>query len=508
MKFYILLIIWLFSFKINAQQVYFNHIYPLNYAVTNATGIVQKGDFYYAAGVGYVNYGSNQKAIIYKLNSNGQLIDSVSFKPINTYIVSFPRNIETTKDGIVLNYNIVLDRAGPQNTDTMQAVLIKIDTNLNIKWIRYYTDTLFVSPNDTVSRFSINNMSTTYDGGQISIGALNNLITFNKMLIMKTDSIGNAEWIKYPSSTRNSYAIKQTLDSGYAYISQGNNGTVVYKLGNTGAVLWTTTVLPLTPPLYQYSAHDIDISPSGDIVCGLNQIYDNDTYKQKIHIWKINGLDGQIIWDKEYFFRWTVDNIYISQNTAQSLNVLNDGSIVWAGHTLDAGGYGGIMKFNSNGDSLWSRMLQHGGLDSNTFFWGIWDLEPTSDNGFVICGQQVDYGTGTNTTAWVVKLDSMGCDIPGCETVSIARALRQFSSLEVYPNPAIDYINIKIPKQYRHQNNKIVVYDLKAIKVSEIEVPKNKEFIRLNINHFPTGSYYLQFLSNAKFVANGNFIKQ
>jgi hypothetical protein len=92
--------------------------------------------------------------------------------------------------------------------------------------------------------------------------------------------------------------------------------------------------------------------------------------------------------------------------------------------------------------------------------------------------------------------------------VSIARALRQFSPLEVYPNPATDYINIKIPKQYVHKNNKIIVYDLKAIKVSEIEVPKNKEFIKLNINHFPTGSYYLQFLSNAKFVANGNFIKQ
>ncbi len=59
-----------------------------------------------------------------------------------------------------------------------------------------------------------------------------------------------------------------------------------------------------------------------------------------------------------------------------------------------------------------------------------------------------------------------------------------------------------------YQNNKIVAYDAKAIKVSEIEVPKNKEFIKLNINHFPIGSYYLQFLSDAKFVAKGSFIKQ
>ncbi len=75
MKYYFSLIIWLFSLKINAQQVYFNKTYSLNFAVTNTTGIVQKGDYYYAAGVGYANWETNQKAIIYKLNSSGQQID-------------------------------------------------------------------------------------------------------------------------------------------------------------------------------------------------------------------------------------------------------------------------------------------------------------------------------------------------------------------------------------------------------------------------------------------------
>jgi len=506
MKLYVLLIIWLFSFKINAQQVYFNNIYPLNYAVTNATGIVQKGDFYFAAGVGYVNYGTYQKAIIYKIDSSGQLIDTLIYSSLNDrYYTVSPRNINIINDYIFVTYN--MNKNDTMLNDTTRSFIMKLDTNLQIIWGRYYNDTLYI-PNDPYVSFMINNMATTYDGGQICIVNINGVGNYHRLAIMKTDSLGSAEWIKYLTQYQLSYSIKQTLDSGFVYVSQSTGGTILHKLNQNGNELWTTTILPLVPGQGQPPAHDVDFTNNGDIIVGQNEIYDNDVYKHKIHIWKVSGIDGQIIWDKEYFFRWTVDNIYISQNTAQSLNVLNDGSIVWAGHTLDAGGYGGIMKFNSNGDSLWSRMLQHGGLDSNTFFWGIWDLEPTSDNGFIICGSQKDYASGTGETAWIVKLDSMGCDTPGCETVSIARALRQFSPLEVYPNPATDYINIKIPKQYRHQNNKIIVYDLKAIKVSEIEVPKNKEFIKLNINHFPTGSYYLQFLSNAKFVANGNFIKQ
>ena len=505
MRHLLIIIFSLILLQLDAQQVYFNKTYSLNYAVTNATGIVQNGDYYYAIGVGFVNSGIHQKAVIYKINIMGQLIDTLIYSSLNDrYYTASPRNININNDYIFVTFNMV--KNDTMQNDTVRSILMKLDTNLQIVWERYFNDTLHIL-NDPYIHFAINNMSATSDGGQISVVNINGIGTYHRLALMKTDSLGDTEWVKYPASDRSSYAIKQTLDSGFVYVSQGANGTVLYKLNKLGDTQWSTTILPLTPPLYQWAAHDLSITPEGDIVAGLNEIYDNDVYKKKIHLWKVNGTNGQIIWNKEYFFRYTVDNIYIAQHQAMGLDVLPDGSIIWSGHTLDYGGYGGIMKFNSSGDSLWSRMIDHAGLDSNNFFWGIWDLAPTSDNGFIICGSQKDYATGTGVTAWVVKLDSMGCDTPGCETVSIERALMNLTQLGVYPNPASETISITIPNTLTFHTNRIIIYNTLASKVKEIEITKNSELVKLNIEDLSPGTYYIQLLSDGKYKGRGSFIK-
>ncbi|MFH2142509.1 MAG: T9SS type A sorting domain-containing protein, partial [Bacteroidota bacterium] len=72
--------------------------------------------------------------------------------------------------------------------------------------------------------------------------------------------------------------------------------------------------------------------------------------------------------------------------------------------------YSKIIKFNNDGNVLWSRNYYKG--DTNTYIrYRAWDLIETKDSGFAFCGSAIDTANaGPNQSTWLVKTDSLGCD--------------------------------------------------------------------------------------------------
>ncbi len=96
---------------------------------------------------------------------------------------------------------------------------------------------------------------------------------------------------------------------------------------------------------------------------------------------------------------------------------------------------GMLIKTDSAGNQQWLRTYY-----ANTGFDNyVYDLKATSDNGFLLTGS----GGIASQDAWVVKVDSNGCEIVNCN-VGINEFQVSDFKLNVYPNPATSEINISI----------------------------------------------------------------
>jgi hypothetical protein len=74
-------------------------------------------------------------------------------------------------------------------------------------------------------------------------------------------------------------------------------------------------------------------------------------------------------------------------------------------------------------------------------------------------------------SSWIVKLDSLGCDTPGCHLISIEERVLSMQELEVFPNPFSEIMHVVLPEGY--SGGKLVMYDVQGKKAMETEVPAN-----------------------------------
>jgi hypothetical protein len=166
--------------------------------------------------------------------------------------------------------------------------------------------------------------------------------------------------------------------------------------------------------------------------------------------------DDTRLWRRGYVERlnsnWQVDvdtifgaaSPYMQQYDMQ---MLADESIVTCGYHYtgqDSIGrfYGWINKIAASGEHLWQRRYL-------PFFVPEYvDGEPVSmakapDGGFILAGQGRAYGSTLpkGQYAWLLKVDSMGCLVPGC-AVSVQELTKEKVYLKVWPNPATDVLYI------------------------------------------------------------------
>ncbi|MBN1340230.1 MAG: T9SS type A sorting domain-containing protein, partial [Bacteroidales bacterium] len=228
-----------------------------------------------------------------------------------------------------------------------------------------------------------------------------------------------------------------------------------------------------------------------------------DTRTGRLYLVKIDSA-GNKIWDKKIgpkMYHCMIRNI----------RETNDGNFIAAGFyysdTISEFVINGwIYKFDKNGDSIWMRDYYYFNYtyDDNLFY----DVFPASDNGYIAIGSaRPDMG---DNKMWIVKVDSMGCDTPGCITTVISEelAVNRAKGIRVWPNPCRDKAWVThINHHFRGDERGVLVYNSHGVKVEEINIPENTETIQIDVTRYRKGLYYLRYFHSDKTIETVKFIR-
>ncbi len=226
------------------------------------------------------------------------------------------------------------------------ALLIRTDKVGNTIWTKTYTyegDKYTGIPLGEEGIF----VHQTSNGGYIVSGTLNIGIAFEqKILLIKTDCIGNTEWSKIYGETgfQGSYCVQQTCDGGYILVgytdSEGAGSTDIWfiKTDVNGDTVWTKTY-------------------------------------------------GGNLQDWGYYVEQTHDGGYILTGSTSSFGA--GSADVW------------LIKTDQQGNALWTKT--YGG---NDFDRGI-EVHQISGSGYIIIGRTQSFSSG-NMDIWLIETDDQG----------------------------------------------------------------------------------------------------
>jgi len=222
------------------------------------------------------------------------------------------------------------------------------------------------------------------------------------------------------------------------------------------------------------------------------------SYWQQMMLTKWDA-NGGIVWQKRSHYN------YYSSTT--DFEVLPDGSFIGTGSMV---GEGTIAKFSPTGDSLWSRNYDVCHADHQ-----LYDVEPTSDGGFVLCGRgdqnNLDPTPGLETI-YVIKTDSLGCVVPGCHLVGVQEfEISLQEHLSIWPNPATEHVRLELelPPGYRPTGAvQAVLLDASGRELLREAVRLNGAVLShlLPLTPFSPGLYHLHLADGKRWLAGGNLL--
>lgn len=177
----------------------------------------------------------------------------------------------------------------------------------------------------------------------------------------------------------------------------------------------------------------------------------------------------------------------------------DDGRVLAAGKSLMNGSYRGqLMCADTSGALLWERTYATDTTAHNAFL----DMVPHPDGGFVLVGQATDTQTG-DERPWVVRTDSVGCLVPGCDVIDGVQQQRTDLSgtLHVFPNPAAEVVSIALhlPVLYTGLPLQLTVVDAMG-RVLHTQAAQNDRAAEVAVDHLAAGTYFIHISHGAKWL--------
>jgi hypothetical protein len=163
---------------------------------------------------------------------------------------------------------------------------------------------------------------------------------------------------------------------------------------------------------------------------------------------------------------------------------------------------GWIIKFDGSGDVLWDSYYSfvdppYIGIPENV----LYDIQPTLDGGYLMSGSSWDPGMSSKF-GWLLKVDSMGCLIPGCQEVGNLEN-NDLILFEVYPNPTSNNLFVHSPGTPEGSN--FVVYDLNGKILMQWGSMQVDNTYILDVSTLEMGTYVLTLELNGKLLSSQKF---
>ena len=456
-----------------SQQITINRLFNPDSLTTSEGGaIIKNGNGYI---IQVIELDSIQRLLFFEIDSVGNLNKIVKFKNDTIFYYSGFGALINTHDG---GYCYIDDIQTPSK---MLHFMVRFNKNMDTLWTRYFDhDTIFQS---------LMQICETSDKGFVMVGEKDIISNTSNILIFKTDSLGNKLWEKNIATGGFSRAwqVRETPDKGLLICCfKSTVGPFILKTDSAGNLKWSSY-----PNLQNYNGSGaIAVTNEGDYLFA----YGFGTFTQpsgidnlsKINVIKYNP-QGSVIWDKK--FDTITEDLY-----CMKIEVLPNGDFYVLSNYL-IGDYIGaffqtnalLMKFNCNGDSLWTQRYSYTGDNGSTNV--LYDGVATNDGGFIACGyvsNQPSYGAHI----WVVKTDSLG-NAPGMHYLDLGiKEINKLSSkgdIKAFPNPATNQTTIVFPQL--KGEGELQIYNTLGQLVYQEKLAKASSQKEINIQSFKIGLY-------------------
>ena len=172
-----------------------------------------------------------------------------------------------------------------------------------------------------------------------------------------------------------------------------------------------------------------------------------------------------------------------------------------------------VAHISPDGDSLWSNQYYYFNEQSYASHF-IYDVERTFDSGYLCVGEAkgTDGQGGAYQQGWLLKLDSMGCLVPGCRG-RVMNTVEQLdepeANLLLYPNPVTDYLSVHFtyPIQGKRLTWRIINAQGQVVQEHQSPATSNQTYIFETTGLF-AGWYTLQVVQDGVPSGREAFIKQ
>ncbi|MBL0051277.1 MAG: T9SS type A sorting domain-containing protein [Bacteroidetes bacterium] len=265
----------------------------------------------------------------------------------------------------------------------------------------------------------------------------------------------------------------------YGFGNPSNRDIYLVKTDSAGNLIWQKT---FGTSLFE-SAYTICPTLDGNyIITGGREANINGNPYQ-VYLIKVD-TSGKKIWDKSYNFGIESD--------CHRLRELPNGDLIGCGLVSYNGQEGGlIFKLDSTGKEQWHRLYT---VNSSSAIFR--DVRATTDGGF-ICAGFAFIGNSGNQDAWLVKVDSLGCDSAGCPIYTAIEETTSAQSItnevRCNPNPCCDFANIHTRMLSIYG---LVLYDINGREVAIRHRATSHNSIQLDTSVLTVSIYVAKILTD------------
>jgi hypothetical protein len=381
------------------------------------------------------------------------------------------------------------------------SVIDSLNRNFGVLWsFNRDGDSLFCKYyGDSLTFYSNNHCQVTSDSCIIIAGAMNNGTT--QAMLIKTDSLGNKLWEKNYGGSGSEYgcSVLQNLDGsfmmGITTTSFGGDvDMAVIKTDSIGNQQW---LQPYSGAYNETSISYLIALSDGNYALSGGQGSSTINYGW-LRLLKINPSGG-VIWDKKYGGEsFDASLTGVVENSA-------DGSLIANGAKNSRGV---ILKTDINGDSLWLRSLIHPSISNVGSLGILWAIDTAFHNGFICAGVVTPLMPDTGSVdVWVIKVDEYGCDTLGCQFVSVSENEMDKGLVKVYPNPTTGELFIETENRMINEKEfSIQLYDFTGKLILQQPISNYQE--KLAISSFSSGIYFLTVSNDKNIIDRIKIVKE